>query len=67
MSKVTKPMGVTRHTAMMILLYLEAVNRPARTSEVRGSTRRSSSMARSLRTSAWKFGTRAAAASAAAS
>jgi hypothetical protein len=34
MSKVTKLMGVTRHTSM-ILLYLEAVRRPARTSEIR--------------------------------
>jgi hypothetical protein len=35
MSKITKPMGVTRDTSQMILLYLEAVKRPARTSEVR--------------------------------
>jgi hypothetical protein len=35
MSKVTKPIGITRHTAEMILLYLAAIGRPARTSEVR--------------------------------
>jgi hypothetical protein len=35
MSHVTKPIGITRHTAELILLYLATIDRPARTSEVR--------------------------------
>jgi hypothetical protein len=35
MSRVSKPIGLSRHTADLILLYLTAINRPARTSEVR--------------------------------
>jgi hypothetical protein len=35
MSKVTKPIGITRHTSELVLLYLATIGRPARTSEVR--------------------------------
>jgi hypothetical protein len=35
MSHVTKPIGITRHTSELILLYLATIGRPARTSEVR--------------------------------
>ena len=35
MSHVGKPIGLTRHTADLILLYLTTIGRPARTSKVR--------------------------------
>jgi hypothetical protein len=35
MSHVTKPIGLTRHTSELVLLFLSTIGRPARTSEVR--------------------------------
>jgi hypothetical protein len=35
MSAPTKPIGITRHTSALILLFLETVGRPVRTSEIR--------------------------------
>ena len=35
MSKVSKPIGITRHVTELILMFLETIDRPARTSEIR--------------------------------
>jgi hypothetical protein len=37
---VTKPIGITRHRRETILLFLETVGRPARTSEIRTAVHR---------------------------
>jgi hypothetical protein len=34
-SKILKPIGATQHTCQIILLFLETIGRPARTSEIR--------------------------------
>jgi hypothetical protein len=36
-TKVLKPMGITRHTRRMIILFLATIGRPARTSEIRAA------------------------------
>ena len=35
MSKVTKPIGKMQHTRGLVLLFLQTLGRPARTSEIR--------------------------------
>jgi hypothetical protein len=37
MSKVTKPIGKMAHTSALILLFLDTIARPARTSEIRAA------------------------------
>lgn len=37
-----RPFGITRHTSQMIMLYMETVRRPVRTSELRQAVTKAS-------------------------